>query len=359
MADLGKIRSTKPGSLKWTFGLFIILVLIAIAWLGVKSMAPKPAQDVVNLSFAAEEPLPITLPLDDGPHNVMTEWWYYTGQLKSDTGRTFSYHYTIFAHQTLATHTIVHASLLDHDTMQTYQFQDRTPGFQVNSIGEHFQLGFKPWQMTLLKTHDLITGENPEFAFRMKLKNHVPVVLQDEDAILEFKEAGNSYYYSRPRMPTKGIITLNHVDYEVEGSSWFDHQWGDFRAAVLNWDWFALQLENGADIMLFALQNADGAEVHVGGTLFQDGETTYLKKTDFTLTPGRTWTSPITKNEYTVEWHLSIPGHDVELDLIGVKDSSEFDARNTMYSAYWEGPITIKGTHRGVGFLEMSKSNLN
>ena len=35
------------------------------------SAAPSPPAD----------PLPIVLPRDDGPHDRLTEWWYYTGHL--------------------------------------------------------------------------------------------------------------------------------------------------------------------------------------------------------------------------------------------------------------------------------------
>ena len=35
---------------------------------------------------AVADPLPVVLPRDDGPHDRLTEWWYYTGHLRADDG---------------------------------------------------------------------------------------------------------------------------------------------------------------------------------------------------------------------------------------------------------------------------------
>ena len=52
------------------------------------SPAPTPA--------AVADPLPVVLPRDDGPHDRLTEWWYYTGHLRTADGRRFGFEYVIF-----------------------------------------------------------------------------------------------------------------------------------------------------------------------------------------------------------------------------------------------------------------------
>ncbi|TMQ04140.1 MAG: hypothetical protein E6J90_52205, partial [Deltaproteobacteria bacterium] len=42
------------------------------------------------------DPQPIALPRDDGPHDRLTEWWYYTGHLRTDDGRRFGFEFVIF-----------------------------------------------------------------------------------------------------------------------------------------------------------------------------------------------------------------------------------------------------------------------
>ena len=44
----------------------------------------------------ASDPQPIVFPRDDGPHDRLTEWWYYTGHLVSDAGRRFGFEYVVF-----------------------------------------------------------------------------------------------------------------------------------------------------------------------------------------------------------------------------------------------------------------------
>ena len=45
---------------------------------------------------AVADPLPIVLPRDDGPHDRLTEWWYYTGNLQDAGGNDFGYQLTFF-----------------------------------------------------------------------------------------------------------------------------------------------------------------------------------------------------------------------------------------------------------------------
>lgn len=351
-----KVRRKYRMPSKWTilFSLIIIL-LCAIVWALFDPRIYGVAQDYVSLSSKA---LPVTFPRDDGPHEVRTEWWYYTGRLETEQGEVFSYHYTLFAHKAFATYSIIHFSMLDHTTMKSYQFQKRIPGFQVVKVDSYFQLGTPPWQVKLLQSNDELTGQTENLAFKLKLDNQVPAVLQEEDAILDFQAAGQSYYYSRPRMPTEGTITIGDKVHSVSGQTWFDHQWGEFRATVLNWDWFALQLDNGADVMLFSLTDAQGKYIYSGGTLHSKNGTEYLTQDDFQLKPGQIWTSPLTSHTYPIQWTITIPKHNIALNIDAFKSESEFDARKTSYSVYWEGPVKISGSHSGHGFMEINKANV-
>ncbi len=59
--------------------------------------APRPTTPVATeRPVAAADPVPIALPADDGPHDRLTEWWYYTGHLRADDGRRFGFEYVIF-----------------------------------------------------------------------------------------------------------------------------------------------------------------------------------------------------------------------------------------------------------------------
>ena len=55
------------------------------------SVPPRTAPPV-----AVADPLPVVLPRDDGPHDRLTEWWYYTGHLRADDGSRYGFEFVIF-----------------------------------------------------------------------------------------------------------------------------------------------------------------------------------------------------------------------------------------------------------------------
>ncbi len=61
---------------------------------------PLPAAPVIAERTAPPpviaDPLPVVLPRDDGPHDRLTEWWYYTGHLRADDGSRYGFEFVIF-----------------------------------------------------------------------------------------------------------------------------------------------------------------------------------------------------------------------------------------------------------------------
>ena len=54
----------------------------------------------------------------------------------------------------------------------------------------------------------------------------------------------------------------------VDGSAWFDHQWGDFiSVGGGGWDWFAVNLDDGTDLTLSLVRDADGSYPLIYGTV--------------------------------------------------------------------------------------------
>ena len=54
-----------------------------------------------------------------------------------------------------------------------------------------------------------------------------------------------------------------------QGSAWLDREWGSggLGADEAGWDWFALQLSDGSELMFYSLRRRDGRrEPHSAGT---------------------------------------------------------------------------------------------
>lgn len=299
----------------------------------------------------------VKFPDDDGPHEDLTEWWYYNGHLESEDGRHYSFHVALFLINRLASFTIAHAALLDHDSGEFYTTQLRTGGIPNEAPprqGFDFRLG--QWQVSGANGQDQVRVEVPEFSLILDLLSTAEPILHGETGLVSFEGSGDSYYYSRPRMTVTGSAGAAGEIAPVTGEAWFDHQWGNFSVNSLGWNWFALQLKDGTDLMLFELFNPDdGSKVVHFGTLSRGSELLHtLDEADFVIEPMGNWRSPDTAIVYPMGWTVSIPSLDLALTLDPVSEACEIDGRQTSYMVYWEGAVKVKGGPGGRGFVELS-----
>jgi predicted secreted hydrolase len=74
---------------------------------------------------------------------------------------------------------------------------------------------------------------------------------------------------------------------------------------------------------------------------------------------GTAWTSPETHATYPIEWKVSVPKLNLELQAATSLPSQELTALSKIAPSYWEGAIASTG-HKGkamvraVGYLEMT-----
>ena len=122
--------------------------------------------------------------------------------------------------------------------------------------------GELPWQL-----HAHAAG----YALDLTLASSGPPVLNGEAGLSRKADepGAASYYYSLPRLQARGQLTRGGQVLAVSGLAWCDREWGSggLGEAQAGWDWFALQLEDGATLMFYALRNRDGTrDAHSAGT---------------------------------------------------------------------------------------------
>ena len=176
--------------------------------------------------------------------------------------------------------------------------------------------------------------------------------------------AGNaSQYYSLTRMPTTGRVRLDDEWLDVAGASWMDHEFGTtfLEPGQAGWDWFSLQLDDGAELMVFQLRRTDGgpAEHSAGTWVDADGAAAPLGRDDVRLVPGRRWASPASGAAYPVEWRVEVPARRARFEVAAALDAQEMDTAASTGVTYWEGAVTVTGRVgdrpvRGRGYLEMT-----
>ena len=321
---------------------------------------------------SAVDPIAVSLPADDAPHDRLTEWWYVTGHLATlDGTREFGYEAVIFRAKrgqfpvTWASHIAItekprggRAGSFSYDQRVEVGPQvDVTPimsrpvlaGFAITGANplEPATLGRDPWVMLMLPGGDMQIGGN---GLMLQLGAGRAPVLHDTDGWVAFADAGGSYYYSRTRMPTAGTLTIGGETLAVTGSSWFDHQWGDFIAiGGGGWDWFALNLSDGSDLMLSFVRAKDGSYPLVYGTwVGADGVVRHIEGDQINLTSLGSWTSLRTGATWPSGWRVQIAQIGLDVTVTPEVADQELNTLESTGVIYWEGANSVAGRLAGV-----------
>jgi len=365
--------------------LLLVLALVAVGCsVPILANPVPPEQPVVRPTPAPSrvpDPQAVILPADDGPHDRLTEWWYFTGHLAGGDGRTFGFEYVIFRAErgTFPVSWASHLALTD-ETGDRFLYDQRAEvgpqvdrsvpgaGFDLAITGQTVlglpDVGVEPWTMTGASGVDQLAamgvaavgagaGELGGTAFGLDLAldgSAFPVTLHDEDGYVDFGPAGGSYYYSRPKMTAAGSLTLGGETFPVTGTAWFDHQWGDFiSVGGGGWDWFAVNLDDGTDLTLSLVRAADGSYPLIYGTLTRpDGSTEHLPREAFTVEETATWTSEETGATWPAGWRITVPGEELVVELGPTVAAQELDTRRTTGVVYWEGSQLVTATRAGL-----------
>ena len=370
------------------FLLLSALFLTAVLYLRARQVS-LPVQQGVNLSQAlggipeagfarALSPHLFHFPKDHGPHpEFQTEWWYFTGNLETSQGRRFGYQLTFFrmalapgaparpsrwgADQVYMAHCAV-TDVNGKRFIFAERFSRAALGL-AGAGGDPFAVWLEdwsaretspsPWSLKLIAAEGGATLD-------LELASLKPVVLNGEKGLSRKGGApGNaSYYYSIPRLATRGELTLGGERFQVSGLSWLDREWGTSALAgdQAGWDWFALQLGDGRDLMFYRLRKKDGsADPFSGGTLTAaDGSSRRLSAAEVRLSVVEWWTSPASGTRYPSRWRLSIPGEGIDLEVLPRLAGQELLGS----FRYWEGAVSVKGMGTsalaGSGYLEMT-----
>ena len=355
----------------------LLVAILAAGCGGGPVLANPPADEGIRPTAPpaiapADDPQPITFPSDDAPHDRLTEWWYYTGHLHDDAGGRWGFEFVVFRAErggfpvTWASHLA-----LTDEAGGTFEYAQRSEigpqvdgapagsgGFNLSIRGvsplEPGWLTSAPWTMADASGPDhLVASLDSGAAIDLELTATKPPALHDGDGWIDFGPAGGSYYYSRTRMAAEGTVSVGDRELTVEGMAWFDHQWGDFiSVGGGGWDWFAINLDDGRDITLSLVRNADGTYPIVYGTLVAaEGGVRHLLRDAFTVESTGTWTSPNTGATYPAGWTIGLRSEGMTIDLQPSVADQELDTRPSTGVVYWEGSqvVTYTRFNRGGG----------
>lgn len=315
----------------------------------------------------AIEPREFHFPADHGPHpELRTEWWYYTGNLATPEGRRFGFQLTFFrsalapampARQSAwATRQawLAHLAISDIGKGRFHSFERWSRGAAglAGAQAEPFRVWVKDWVAEGVGGQALpmrLRAAEGDLGIDLVLQQGKPPVLQgDRGLSRKGPEAGDaSYYYSLTRMPAAGTVRLDGHPFAVTGLAWMDREWStsSLGGGQVGWDWFALQLSDGSDLMLYRLRRQDGAAdpASSGTVVSPDGTARHLALPGFRIAGSGEWRSPRSGARYPARWHIQIPAEELDLEIRPALADQELDVS----FRYWEGAVEIAGTRRG------------
>jgi predicted secreted hydrolase len=311
--------------------------------------------------------------------DFQTEWWYYTGNLRSADGHRFGFELTFFrigvdrstsndSPWDLRDLYLAHLAVSDLDGRRFYQSERMNragPGIAGASESQRLVWNGN-WRIQWHGNDQDLQAVDERFTLHFTLHSAKPPVVQGERGVSQKGDGPGraSHYISLTRLITSGQITLKSVAYVVTGTTWMDHEFftSQLTTDQVGWDWLSIQLEDNTELMLFDIRRKDGSiDPHSSGTfVMADGRNFHLDEHDFSLQPaGTNWTSPATGAVYPLHWKLSIPKLSINLDVTTRLPSQELTSKSKLIPAYWEGAVQLAGREGakpidGLGYLEMT-----
>lgn len=397
--DLPRMRPGGAG--RWSGGLLAGLALgllagtVALATLilmDAQDREPPRLGETLSLSDAlggspegfarALTPRPFAFPADHGPHpGFRTEWWYWTGTLGTPgtdgRPRRFGFQLTFFrtallprprargsawgAHEVYLAHFAV--TDVEGGRFHAGERWGRAALDLAGATAGPFRVWLGDWSATGADGEAFpvrLRARHGEAAIDLVLEQAKPPVLHGERGLSrKGAEPGNaSYYYSLTRLPASGEVRLGDRAFPVRGLAWMDREWGtsSLGADQVGWDWFALQLDDGRELMLYRLRRGDGTvDPASQGTLVQaDGTSRQLDAEAVLVDVLAHWTSPRGGTRYPARWRLRVPVAALDLRVTPLLADQELD----LAVRYWEGAVDVEGSAaghpaRGTGYVEL------
>jgi len=313
-----------------------------------------------------------TFPQDHGAHpGYRTEWWYYTGNLKTESGERYGYQLTFFRSQISPPGAnerwphppsdwrsqqifVGHAAISDLGDQKHYH-AERMARQALTMAGTTQKEGattifIGPWSATINADTHHLTAKTPDFAIDLALHSIKPPVLHGKAGYSRKGSSAQnaSCYYSLTRLLTKGTLGADGKTMAVEGLSWMDHEYSTapLESGIIGWDWFSLQLSNQTELMLYLLRQMDNQINAASSGTFIDasGISQHLSIHDFNISVLREWKSPQTGGVYPVAWRIQVLPLDLELNVAADLADQEMRTAVSTGVTYWEGSVSGEGT---------------
>jgi predicted secreted hydrolase len=320
-------------------------------------------------------------PRDHGSHPAYrTEWWYYTGHLRTEAGKRYGFELTFFRVGMVAEprrledsptsrwdlHSVfpAHFAITDvaANEFRSYEKLNRGSVFTADAAEGKLDVFNESWRATTNPDGSWrIAAKEGKDSIDLTLRSEKPPAIHGENGVsVKAQGAGfASHYYSMTRLEASGTVNGQ----SAEGQAWMDHEFGSamLRESQQGWDWFSIQLDNDTELMLYVIRRTDGTPdtTSAGSLIASDGNVIHIRNDQMRITPLARWKSPKSGATYPMGWRVELPAFKVSLTLRPLMKAQELMTRGSTRITYWEGACEVSGTFggspvRGDGYVEMT-----
>jgi predicted secreted hydrolase len=296
----------------------------------------------------------LSFPRDHGSHpGDAVEWWYYTGHLSDRAGRAYGFQLTFFRAGEMH---LAHFAWTDVSS-GTFRYEEKAhlglPGIASSDVGK-LRVVNEDWSAEDRGGVHEIRARGAVGELTLSLVPAKPPVLQGAEGLSRKGpgDAEHSHYVSITRMTASGSLVRGRAaPLALSGTAWFDHEWGPgaLPRDARGWDWFAVQLADGSELMLYRLRGEDGRATpfSAGTWVPASGKPVPLRWTDVRFEETGTWTSPRSKARYPGRWRIGIASLDLSLAIEPLLPDQELVTEKSTGVTYWEGTCRVSGSRAG------------
>jgi predicted secreted hydrolase len=292
----------------------------------------------------------LSFPRDHGSHpDSAIEWWYYTGHLRGAAGREYGFQLTFFRAREMS---LAHFAWSDA-AKKSFWYEEKAhltlPGIASAAVGR-LSVANEDWSAQESGGRHLLHAAGRDWDLSLALTPVKPPVANGENGLSRKGPAENDYsrYVSIPRMTVTGRMRRGKGEEPLMGTAWFDHEWGPggLPAQAVGWDWFALQLDDGSDLMLYRIRDRGGRSTAFSSGTFMPakGEPRSLSWKDVDLRETAFWKSPRSGARYPAKWTIGVASLGLTVSVTPILSDQELVTERSTGVTYWEGACRVEGT---------------
>ncbi len=313
-------------------------------------------------------------PRDHGAHDeYRTEWWYFTGHLRTERGHRYGFEVTFFrvgvippgepvqSRWDLRNLAMAHFAITDIDRQQFRYAEklNRASPLTASAASDFLDVSNEGWSVTTLRDGAWrIISFNGNDSVDLVMRSRKPPAIHGENGV-SVKAEGTGYashYYSMTRLDASGAVNGQRC----RGIVWMDHEFGSskLRENQQGWDWFSVQFDNDSELMLYQIRRSDGSvdAASSGSLITSDGRVIHIRREQMHIEPTGRWRSPRSGATYPMGWRLALPTFGIAVQVAPAMRNQELITRSV---TYWEGAVDVSGSFgnvavSGVGYVEMT-----